>query len=99
MAPKIGFPEEEQRSFIKFRTLFQESSKNIYEDLVKVCAGDVLTYATVKLWAQRFRECRENIEDDFRSGRPQTAIIDYSIDNVRQFLFNDPCCSIEEICR
>ena len=47
--------------------------------------------------AQLFREGRERIEDEPRTGWPKSATGDLSIELVSEFLRSDYCHSIEEI--
>ena len=97
MASKSSVIEQEQRAYIKFRSLLKYSDRNIHNDLVEVCGDQALAYSTVRRWAQLFREGRDSIEDEPRTGRPKSAICEPSIELVGEFLRNDTCCSIEEI--
>ena len=97
MASKSSIIEREQRAYINFRSLLKDSNRNIHNDLVEFCGDQVLAYSTVRRWAQLFREGRESVEDEPRTGRPKSATGDLSIESVHEFLRNDPCCSIEEI--
>ena len=97
MASKWSVIEQEQRAYFKFRSLLKDSNRNIHNDLVEVCGDQTLAYSTVRIWAQLFREGRDSIEDEPRTGRPKSATCEPSIELVGEFLRNDPCCSIEEI--
>ena len=57
------------------------------------------SFTTVKRWAKLFREGRETTEDRPRTGRPLSAVCEELVSYVREFLRDDPCCSIEEISR
>ena len=97
MASKSSVIEQEQRVYIKFRSLLKDSNRNIHNDLVEVCGDQALAYSTVIRWAQLFRDGRDSIEDEPRTGRPKSSTCEPSIELVGEFLRNDPCCSIEEI--
>ena len=97
MASKSSIIEQEQRAYIKFRSLLKDSNRNIHNDPVEVCGDRALAYSTVRRWAQLFREGRESVEDEPRTGRPKSATGDLSIESVHEFLRSDPCCSNEEI--
>ena len=97
MASKSSIIEQEQRAFIKFRSLLKDSNRNIHNDLVEVCGDQALSHSTVRRWAQLFREEWESVEDEPRTGRPKSATGDLSIESVHEFLRSDPCCSIREI--
>ena len=99
MASKSSVIMQEQRAYIKFRSLLKDSNRNIHNDLVEVSGDQALAYSTVRRrrWAQLFREERDSIEDEPRTGRPKSATCEPSIELVCEFLRNDPCCSIEEI--
>ena len=99
MTSKSSNLEHEQRAYIKFRTVLNDSYKNIHADLITVCGDEALAFSTVKRWGKLFRDGRETIEDWPRPGRPQSAVCEYSITSVHEFLRDDPCCSIEEISR
>ena len=64
---------------------------------MEVCGDQALAYSTVRRWAQLFREERDSIEDEPRTGGPKSATGDLSIEFVGEFLRSDSCCSIEEI--
>ena len=64
---------------------------------MEVCGDQALAYSTVRRWAQLFREGRDSIEDEPRTGRPKSATGNLSIELVGEFLRSDSCCSIEEI--
>ena len=86
MASKSSIAEQEQRAYIKFRSLLKDSNRNIHNDLVEVCGDQALAYSTVSRWAQLFREGRDSIEDEPRTGRPKSATGDLSIELVGEFL-------------
>ena len=70
---------------------------NIHNDIVEVCGDQALAYSTVRRWAQLFREGRDSIHNEPRTGKPKSATCKPSIELVGEFLRNDPCCSIEVI--
>ena len=97
MASKSSIAEQEQRAYIKFRSLLKDSNRNIHNYLVEVCGDQALAHSTVRRWAQLFREGRDSMEDEPRTGRPKSSTGDLSIELVGEFLQSDYCCSIEEI--
>ena len=62
----------------------------IYEELATALGPDAPAYRTVTKWAERFREGREDVNDDPRSGRPVSELTDENIELVRQVITNDP---------
>ncbi len=52
---------------------------------------------TVKRWAKWFREGREEIEDEARSGKPVTETTNENIEQVRLLIDDDPHITIEEM--
>ena len=54
MASKSSNLEQEQRAYIKFRTVLNDSYKNIHADLITVCGDEALSFSTVKRWGKLF---------------------------------------------
>jgi transposase len=48
-----------------------------------------MSRSNVYRWYARFREGREDVKDDARSGRPSTARIDKNVESVRRLLTED----------
>ena len=71
--------DEFNRHHIKIRTILRIDTKTIYEELTQALGSDAPSDRTVTGWAQRFREGREDISDDPRSGRPISVFIDENI--------------------
>ncbi|CAF1278719.1 unnamed protein product [Rotaria sp. Silwood1] len=51
----------------------------------------------VKNWAKRFREGREDVSDDPRSGRPISILTVENIECVRQVIEDDPHSTYEDV--
>ena len=66
----------DQRSYIKIETFRGKIPTEIHNALHEVCGDSVVDCSTVSLWASRFREGRESVQDNARSGRPVTATDD-----------------------
>lgn len=79
----------EHRAVIKFLTKSNKMAKDIFEEMSAVYGESGPSYSTVKRWSQLFRQGRESIEDDPRSGRPSTAVTDENIDKVKKFVLED----------
>ena len=52
--------------------------------------------STISHWAQRFHEGRLSIENDPKSGQPQTSTDDLSVERVLQILQEDRRMTCEE---
>jgi len=62
------------------------------------CFGnDTLKKTAVYEWHERFKNGRESVEDDERSGRPSTSKTDENINKVREMLINNRKLTIREL--
>lgn len=80
----------EQRVAIKFCF---KAGKNATEtvEMINLAYGDeALTRSNVFRWYGLFRDGRNEVEDNPRSGRPSTSRTDENIENVRQILLKNP---------
>ena len=69
----------------------------IHEELATALGPDAPAYWTVAKWAERFREGREDVNDDLRLGRPVSELTDVNIELVRQVITNDPHSTYDDI--
>lgn len=84
-------------NYIKIRTILGIDAKTIHEELTTALGPNAPSYRTVARWANRFREGREDVNDDPRSGRPVSELTDENIELVRQVINNDPHSTYDEI--
>jgi transposase len=82
--------DESIRYYIRVRGILAIDSKTIFNGLTEALGPDTPSYTTVRRWAQHFREGREDISDDPRSGRPISVLTDENIECVRQVIEHDP---------
>ena len=61
----------------------------------KVYGDDCLSRAIVHEWFTRFRDGREDINDDEHTGCPKSVITENSIEIVREFVKNEPKSSLK----
>ncbi|CAF5098576.1 unnamed protein product [Rotaria sp. Silwood1] len=71
---------EFDRYYIKIRTILGIDTKTIHEELTTALGPNAPSYRTVARWANRFREGRENVNDDPRSGRRVSELTDENIE-------------------
>ncbi|CAF4291724.1 unnamed protein product [Rotaria sp. Silwood2] len=80
---------EYNRYYIKIRTILGINPKTIHEELAIALGSKAPSYPTVAEWAKRFREGREDANDDPRSGRPVSELTDENIELVQEVINND----------
>jgi len=77
----------EQRLAIKFCFKAGESGTETLQ-MVNAAYGDqALSRSNVSRWCGRFRDGREDIEDDPRSGRPTQCRNDNNVEKISEMLF------------
>ena len=59
------------------------------ELISKAYGSAAMSRAIVYRWYARFRDGREDVKDDARSGRPSTARTDENVESVRRLLTED----------
>lgn len=89
--------KEEQRVYIKIRSLLNCPVQEIAADLSKVYGKDALAYSTVARWSARFKDGRQAVEDDPRTGRPLTAFCENDVIAVQNLITEDARYTVEEI--
>ena len=65
---------EYNRYYIRIRTILGIATTIIHEELATALGPDAPAYRTVAKWAERFREGREDVNDDLRSARPLSEL-------------------------
>ncbi|CAF4420278.1 unnamed protein product, partial [Rotaria sp. Silwood2] len=88
---------EYNRYYIKIRTILGINPKTIHEELATASGSKAPSYPTVAEWAKRFREGREDVNDDPRSGRPVFELTDENIELVREVINHDPHSTYDDI--
>ena len=76
----------EQRTNLKFLVRL---GKNPTEVLQDVYGDDAMSRAWVFEWHRRFKEGREDVEDDPRSGRSSTSTTEENVEIIRQKVLGD----------
>jgi transposase len=74
--------KEEQRVEIKFCCEIVFSATKALKLIQKAYGDAALSRTTILEWHKRFREGRESVKDDERSGRPTTSLSDDNISTV-----------------
>ncbi|KAJ4427216.1 hypothetical protein ANN_24833 [Periplaneta americana] len=82
--PKTTFTKLEQRSWIKIEVTRGRSAQGCFQGLRKACADAALPYRTVARWVKAFREGRDAVQDNLRTGRPRVE--DNTADGKRGLL-------------
>ena len=87
----------EQRYAIKFCVTLEKSATETLAMLEKAYGEDSLSRAQVFRWHKTFKEGRENVEDEERSGRPTTACTSDNAERVKAVLNSDRRLSVRLI--
>ncbi|GBN00224.1 Putative uncharacterized protein FLJ37770 [Araneus ventricosus] len=86
--------EMEQRVNIKFCFKLGRTATETHEMLVKV---DAVSNKCVFVWFKRFRDGKEDVKDEPRSGRPPTSTTPDNIKRVRRMLADDRRLSLRMV--
>ncbi|XP_003780932.1 putative uncharacterized protein FLJ37770 [Otolemur garnettii] len=76
----------EQRISIKFCVKLNKSASETHHLLKEAYGDEVMSRARVFDWHKRFKEGREDVRDDARSGRPVTHRTDENIRKVKDLV-------------
>ena len=74
---------------IKFCVKAGKSGVETIELINKAYGSAAMSRAIVYRWYARFRDGREDVNDDVRSGRPSTARTDENVESVHRLLTED----------
>jgi len=87
----------EQRVNIKFLTKLGKSATETYNLLTEVYGDQCLSRTQVFEWFKKFKEGREYVGDDPKSGRPSTAKTQENVEKVARIVRGDRRLSIRAI--
>ena len=79
----------EQRINLKVLFRLGKTPTKALKLLQEVSGDDTMSRTHVFEWHRRFKEKREEVEDDHRSGRPSTSRTDENVKCVRQKVGSD----------
>ena len=88
---------ENFRFYIKVRTALNIQARIIYDELYSVYGDRAPSLRTVERCSKMFREGREELEDEARSGRSITETTSENIEQIRLLINGDPYFTIEEL--
>jgi len=88
---------DEQRVVIKFCVKAGKSAVERIELINKAYGSAAMSCAIVYRRYACFRDGREDVKDDARSGRPSTARIDKNVESVRRLLTEDRRTTLQMI--
>jgi len=89
----------EQRYTIKFCVKLNKSATETFASLTEAYGDATLSRTMVCKWHKAFKEGRENVEDDPRSGRPISSTNDQNVEMVRAVMVKDRRLSVRMIAK
>ena len=87
----------EQRYTIKFCVKLNKSATETFASLTEAYGDAILSRTVVFKWHKAFKEGRENVEDNPRSGRPISSTNDQNVEVVHAVMVNDCRLSVSMI--
>ncbi|XP_025155138.1 putative uncharacterized protein FLJ37770 [Harpegnathos saltator] len=87
----------EQRVNMKFCFKLGKTTTKTHEMLMKMYGVETVSKKCVFMWFKRFRDGKEGVEDELRSGRPSTSTAPDNIEQVRRMLADDRRLSLRMI--
>ena len=87
----------EQRVNIKFLIKLGKSATETYSLLTEVYGDQCLSHTQVFEWFKKFKEGREYVGDDPKSGHPSTAKTQENVEKVARIVRGDRLLSIRAI--
>ena len=87
----------EQRYAIKFCVKLKKSGSETVGLIREAFGEETMSQTSIFEWHKMFREGRENIDDNERSGRPSTSQTDQNVEKVRKVLYGDRRLSVRMI--
>ncbi|UYV78357.1 hypothetical protein LAZ67_16001064 [Cordylochernes scorpioides] len=87
----------EQRYAIKFCVRLGKNATETFQMLQKAFKDECISRSQSGKWHKAFKEGREEVADEPRSGRPTTARTDENVDRVLKVLRTDRRSSIQQI--
>ena len=79
----------EQQINLKFLVHLGKTPAEALKLLQEVCGDATMSKTCLSEWHRRFKEGREEVEDDHRKGRPSTRRTDENAERVRQKVRSD----------
>jgi len=89
----------EQRINIKFCAKLGKSASETLQLLEEAYGAAAMKRTTVFEWHKRFKEGRDDVKDDERSGRPRTRRTDENVEKVRKLVCTDGSLSLRMMAR
>jgi hypothetical protein len=74
---------------VKFCVKLKKSPSETLEMLKSVYGESAMSKSNVFKWHKRFREGREDVNDDERSGAPVTKRTDGNVSKIRELVLSD----------
>ncbi|XP_069330150.1 histone-lysine N-methyltransferase SETMAR-like [Eulemur rufifrons] len=87
----------EQRICIKFCVKLEHSSAETIRMIQKAFGDNAMSAAQIKVWHKRFKDGRESVESDPRSGRPATSRTAENVERVRAAINKDQRLTVREL--
>ena len=87
----------EVRANIKFLTKLQWKPTEVIKALQNVCEDSSPSRAVAYRWIRKFKDGRDDLEDDIKEGRPSTSRYAQNTDLVRNIVEKDRRITVIEI--
>ena len=87
----------EQRIDLKFLVRLGKTPTQALKLLQEIYGDDTMSRTRLFEWHRRFKEGREEVEGDHRSGRPSTSRLHENVERVRQTVRSDRCLTVRMI--
>ena len=85
----------EQQIKLKFLVRLGKTPTEALKLLQEVYSDDTMSRTRLFEWHRRFKEGREEVQDDHRTGRPSTSRTDENVERVRQKVRSDRVLLLE----